>query len=52
MKTILKNPAKGRQNYVSPDLEVIDLQLEASVCVVASGNGDIDDVYEDPWGTI
>lgn len=52
MKTILKNPAREGQNYVSPDLEVFDLQLEASVCLAASGNGDIDDVYEDPWGTI
>lgn len=47
MKTILKNPARGGQNYVSPDLEVFDLQLEASVCVVASPG--IGDATEDDW---
>lgn len=31
MKTILKNPAREGQNYVSPDLEVVSLQLEGSI---------------------
>ena len=31
MKTILKKPAREGQNYVSPDLEVVSLQLEGSI---------------------
>ena len=45
-----KNICRGEQNYVSPDFEVIDLQLEGSVCFATSG--DIEDGKEDPWGTI
>lgn len=49
MKTILKNPAKERQNYVSPELEVVDLQIESSVCLVASMGGGIDNANGIDW---
>ena len=41
----------GGQNYTSPSLEVIELNVEASICVVASGNS-IGDAVEDDWETI
>lgn len=38
MKKHQENPTRGGQNYVSPELEVIELQIEGSVCNVASLN--------------
>ncbi len=49
MKKHQENPTRGGQNYVSPELEVVDLQIESSVCLVASMGGGIDNANGIDW---
>lgn len=49
MKKFFENPVGG--GYSSPAIEVIELNVEGSICQ-ASFNGAIDSAEEDDWGTL
>lgn len=48
MKKTFENPVGGR--YDSPSIEVIELNIEGSICQASFNGGSIEDAEEENWG--